>query len=313
MATQVKRSDAIRIHAHWILYFHEVLRAGSIRGAAKELNVAPSAISRQIKELEAMVGDRLMERAHGELRLTAAGEVVADHVAQVLRGMSRMRGSLEELRGLRRGHVAIAAIRSAATGLLPSVIASFRKKYPHITVSCEFVGSQQIADLVATGEVDIGIGFNPPTSVAIRHLIAVPLPFGAVMSPDNQFAQATTLKLYDLIDAGVPLLFPDETVSIRGMLANVLRDSALEAHPVVTSSNRDFIVSLAELGAGVAFQTTLGIERELRSGSVVFVPLLDPGFKPPQLTIIVPTLRPQSPSASVMAEAIRAGMAALLK
>lgn len=313
MKINVKRMDAVRLHAHWILYFHEVLQAGSIRGAAKVLNVAPSAISRQLKEIEAIVGDRLLERNPAGLRLTAAGEVVADHVSQVLRGLGRMQGSLEDLRGLRRGHVSIAAIRSAAPELLPQIIASFRKKHPRITFTCEFVGSRQIADLVMAGDVDIGIGFNPPSSSALRHLIEVPLPFGAIMRPDNEFAKRTTLRLYDLVDAGAPLIFPDEAISIRAMLDGVLRDSALEVQPAVTSSNRDFIIGLAQFGAGIAFQTTLGVEKELRSGTLVFVPLLDPGFKPPQLTVVVPTLRPQSQSASLMAEAIRGGVASLLK
>src|SRR5690606_7951587 len=108
----------------------------------------------------------------------------------------------------------------------------------HILFDCEFAGARRISELVASGEADIGIGFNPPTSTAIRSLISVPLPFGAVMTPDHDFAKRTTLRLYDLIDAGVPLLFPDETISIRGMLADVMDNSALEARPVVTSANR---------------------------------------------------------------------------
>jgi DNA-binding transcriptional LysR family regulator len=313
MKINVRRGDAVRLHARWILYFHEVIQAGSIRGAAKTLNVAPSAISRQLKEIEAVVGSRLMERGPDGWRLTAAGEVVADHVSQVLRGLGRMQGSLEELRGLRRGHVTVAAIRSAAPDLLPRIIASLHRKHPRITFSCEFVGSRQIGDAVMSGEFDIGISFNPPSSKALRHLIAVPLPFGAVMRPDHELAQRTTLRLYDLVDAGVPMLFPNETISIRAMLDEVLKDSALEVQPAVISANRDFIVSLAKFGVGIAFQTTLGIEDELRTGALAFVPLVDPDIKPPMLTVVVPALRPQSPSASLTAEAIRAEVASLLR
>src|SRR5260221_14026276 len=105
MKTSIKRSDAVRLHAHWVLYFHEVVQARSIRGAAKVLNVAPSAVSRQLKEVEALIGGKLMERGADGFRLTAAGEGGADHVSQVLRGFGRVAGSPDKFPGPRRGHV----------------------------------------------------------------------------------------------------------------------------------------------------------------------------------------------------------------
>src|SRR5258707_12205566 len=99
MKTNIKRSDAVRLHAHWVLYFHEVVQARSIRGAAKVLNVAPSAISRQLKEVEALVGGKLMELGSDGFRLTASGEVLADHVGQGLRRLGVVPSCLRELHG----------------------------------------------------------------------------------------------------------------------------------------------------------------------------------------------------------------------
>src|SRR5258708_28987776 len=97
MKTNIKRSDAVRLHAHWVLYFHEVVQARSIRGAAKVLNVAPSAISRQLKEVEALVGGTLMERGSDGFRLTAAGVGRAPHSSHVLRGVRRVTRALAPL------------------------------------------------------------------------------------------------------------------------------------------------------------------------------------------------------------------------
>jgi len=313
MKFNVKRTDAVRLHAHWILYFHEVMQQRSIRGAAKALNVAPSAISRKLKEIEAMVGGKLMERRPDGFRLTAAGEVVADHVSQVLRGLGRMQSSLDELRGLRRGHVVIAAVPAAAPDFVPRIVATFRQSYPRITFHCDFVGSRQVVERVRAGDADVGVCFSPPKTRALRQVISVPLPFGAVVSPDNPFAERTTVRLYDLVDAGQPLIFPDASISVRQLLERVMSDSGVEAQPAIVSSNRDFIVALAQFGSGIAFQTTLGIERELREGTLAFVPMVDPHLKPSHLTIIMSALRPQAPSVSLMAEALRAGAAKLLE
>jgi DNA-binding transcriptional LysR family regulator len=308
-----RRADAARLHAHWILYFHETLKAGSIRAAAKALDVAPSAISRQLREIETSLGDRLMERSSTGLRLTAAGEVVAEHVNQVLHGLGRMQGALDELRGFQRGHLSIAAVPSAGTELLPRILASFRQKHPRITFECRFHGSPQIFALVAAGDADIGISFNPPSSPAVRQIISVPLPFGAVMSPAIGFANHSTIRLYDLVEAGAPLIFPDDANTIRAQLEEVLSRSSLTVEPVVTSVNRDFMIGMAQRGAGITFQTPLGIERELRDGSLVFVPMIEPSLKPQQLAVLVSGRHPPSPMASLAAEAIRAGVAELLK
>jgi DNA-binding transcriptional LysR family regulator len=313
MNLKFRRTDAVRLHAHWILYFHEILKTRSIRAAAKELNVAPSAISRRLREVEAILGDQLIERSSGGLRLTAAGEVVADHVNQVLHGLSRMQGALDELRGLHRGHLAVAAVPSAGTELLPRILSGFRQRHPRITFECHFHGSPRIFELVAEGDVDVGLSFNPPPSPAVRQIISVPLPFGAVMSPENSFANHGSVRLYDLVDAGAPLIFPDEANSIRAQLEDILKRSSLSAEPVVTTLSRDFMIAMAQRGSGIAFQTPLGIERELQEGSLVFVPVLEPGLKPQQLTVLVSARRQLSPTASLAAEAIRAGVADLLK
>jgi DNA-binding transcriptional LysR family regulator len=313
MKLNVKRMDAVRLHAHWILYFHEVVQAGSIRQAARVLNVAPSAISRQMKEIESIIGGQLFDRARKGLRLTAAGEVVAEHVGQVLRGLGRMQDALDEQRGLRRGHVRIAAIQATAAEFLPKIVAAFRKKYPRITFTCNFVGSNEVAEHVVAGEADVGLSFNPPAWRTLRHLISVPLPFGAIMAPDFELSKHTTLRLYDLVDAQIPLILPDASISTRAIIDELLAKTSLVVQPVITTSHPDFIVGIAQYGAGIAFQTPVGIERELKDGSLVFIPLMEPTLKPPNLVVSVADNRPPSLTASVFAEAVRAAVAELLK
>jgi DNA-binding transcriptional LysR family regulator len=64
------------VFSPFIRYFDEVARQGSIRKAADRLNVAPSAVNRQILKLEDELGAPLFERLPRGLRLTAAGEIL---------------------------------------------------------------------------------------------------------------------------------------------------------------------------------------------------------------------------------------------
>ncbi len=309
----MRRSQAAKLHARWIPYFDEVVRVGSIRGAAKVLNVAPSVISRQIKDIEGIIGDQLLERVAKRLVPTPAGEVVADHVSQILRGVANMQGSLDAIRGLQRGHISIAAFASTAIELMPRILVPFVKKHPTITLTCDFIESTVVASQVLAGEVDIGIAFNPPPSPGLRTLISVPVPLGAVLSPTNELARRKSLRLYDLVDSGTPLIFPDKWLHARAAIEEILSQSRLEAYPLIRTSDQNLVLSLAQAGVGVAFQTPIGIERELRDGSLVFVPLSDPGLKPRQLSVIISAVRRPSLIATLLAEAARVGAAELLK
>src|ERR1700749_5175148 len=74
------RRLSMQLHSSLLRYFDEVVRAGSIRGAAQKLNVASSAINRQVLRLEADLGVKLFERGARRLRLSAAGGRIIHHV-----------------------------------------------------------------------------------------------------------------------------------------------------------------------------------------------------------------------------------------
>ncbi len=91
-------------------------RTGSIRKAATHLNVAASAISRQIL-LETELGTPIFQRLPRKPILTAAGEVLIGHIRQTLKDLTRAQGKIEELKGLRRGEITVAMMSGLASNL----------------------------------------------------------------------------------------------------------------------------------------------------------------------------------------------------
>jgi DNA-binding transcriptional LysR family regulator len=82
-------------------YFHETARLGSIRKAAEALSVTPSAISRQIANLEHDLRAPLFERSVHGMRLTAAGDLLARQTHRTFLDLDRVRSSVDVLRALR--------------------------------------------------------------------------------------------------------------------------------------------------------------------------------------------------------------------
>ncbi len=303
--------NQLQIHASWVVYFHEIARCGSIRAAARKLNVAPSAISRKVKDLEGILGVELLEKTSTRLRPTAAGEFVASHALQVLRGLDQMRAHLDDLNGLRSGHVKIVAVQAAATEFLPRALAKLVERYPRVTYDCEVAGSAHVMPQLVSGNADIGITFHASSNRQVRQLISVPLAFGVIASPDHPLAQQRMVRLQDLEDQ--PIILPNETISFRMVVDRMLEGRSFQFRNVVTASDPNFIAALVRFGAGVAFQTPIGVEPELREGSLKFIPLQDRNLRPPELIIAMAADRSPSPIASVAAEALRHAAAALME
>ena len=249
-----------QIHANWVVYFHEVVRCGAVRAAARKLNVAPSAISRQIKDLEAQLGTQLLEKTSTRLRPTAAGEALARHASNVIKDLSYMRSFVSDL-GLRRSHVSIVAAQATSTDFLPHAIAELKNRFSRVSLDCDFTGTANVIPRLIDGTADIGVAFQSSSDHRVRNVISVPLPFGVIVHVDHHLAKKSAVRLGDFENELV--ILPDHSISYRMVLDRMIEGRSFQFRSTVTSSEPTFIVSLVRYGAGIAFGTPVGVEREL--------------------------------------------------
>jgi DNA-binding transcriptional LysR family regulator len=261
----------VRIHASAILYFDAVRRAGSIREAARRLNVASSAVNRQILKLEAEIGTPLFERLPNGTRLSSAGEALARHVLVVMQDFERARSDIEGLRGAQAGHIAIAAVEGVCITLMPKVIETFRKRAPRVTLSVESLGSLAIPRAVAEGNVDIGIAFSLPRRPELRQVALARFRLGAIMPPSHPLAGRESVSLATCL--AYPLILPSGDLSIGQALAPALAQVSRAVQPVVRSSSVETMRELAVRGVGLAFQTRIGVDRPPGAQQLVHVPI----------------------------------------
>src|SRR5687767_14730414 len=144
-------------------YFAAVAEAGSVRGASQSLNVAASAVSRQIILLEQQFNLSLFERRGRRLKLSAAGEILLDGLKSAVQGHEATLDHLNALRGLKRGRIRIATVESSSVSALPGLLAQSATDHPGIEVVVTVAGSDAVTDLVRSHDADIGFTFNPAT------------------------------------------------------------------------------------------------------------------------------------------------------
>src|SRR5580693_7973637 len=197
------------LHSRLLRYLDEVSRLGSIRKAAVRLNVASSAINRQILALENELGAPIFERMPRRLRLTATGEVLIAHVRDTLKGHLRAEAQIEALKGLARGEVTIATMNGLAAGPLPRFLSSILDQHLRVRV----LPFDQMTNTVLTGEADLALTYNPPNSPGLRIVASHDLAIGAVVSPKHPLTKRRSLRLADC--AEFPLAVADSSMTIR--------------------------------------------------------------------------------------------------
>jgi len=265
----------LRIHAPALRYFDMVRRTGSIREAARRLNVASSAVNRQILNLEAETGSHLFERLPNGMRLTAAGEVLAQHVLTVLRDAERAESELDALRGLRLGHVDLITLEGLCHRIVPEAIGSLQARHARVTVAATIRDSREIPAAIVAGEAHLGLAFEVRRHPSLRQLAMVRLPLGAVLPPHSPLAGRPTVSIGDCADA--PLILPQRNFANREQLDPLLLGAGIRDQVRCEAGSVELMKQLVLRGLGIAFMTRIGLESELDAGRLAHVPLQHAG------------------------------------
>lgn len=284
--------------SRFLRYFMAVGRLGSIRKAADELNVSASAIDRQILNVEAEIGVPLFERLPTGLRLTAAGEMMMASGTQWRQGMSNLRARIEDLRGLKRGHVDIAVIDALAKGYIPETLHAIQQRYPGITVGVKVLGNDQVRRAIADGEVDCGIMFEPESyrDLTVRAFVEVVL--GFFTPAGHPFGARRETRFSACV--GEPVIAPAEPLAVCQQVAVLEGATGVMLERRASSDNIQMITSLVLQGAGIGILTSLDVMTEVRRGLLSFTRISDPLLRPMTLALCTASARTPSYAAAMV-------------
>lgn len=263
--------ERLRIHSAALGYFDAVRRYGSIRAAARRLNVASSAVNRQILALEAELQAPLFDRLPAGLKLTAAGEILARHVTTVLRDAEWMASELRSLKGLQTGHVELVTLEGICHHIVPQAIARMNDRYPHVTIGVGILDTGEIPTAIVNGEAHLALAFQVRSRPELRCVAVADFRLGAVVLPDSPLAGRASVSINDLRDH--PLILPKPNFANREQLHPVMVSAGMLSKGRYEAGSTDLMKQLVLRGLGVALMTRVGIESEILTGRLVHVPL----------------------------------------
>ncbi len=297
------------VHASLLRYLAEIARLGSIRRASATLNVAPSAIDRQVLRVERELGIRVFDRMPTGMRLTPAGELLLRHVRATLQGFDRLLTDIDGLQGIHSGHVSLAAVDSLLVDFIPRALADVARRYPAVTFSALAASPAAVLAGVAAGERELGLSFVVAPGPALQVVASAPAPLGCVMAPGHALATRSSLTLDDL--DGHFMMLQSESLPAATDADDAFAAFRGRAQARFVSNSIEFQRQILRTGLAVACLTRLGFAREIAAGELVWVPLDQPSLRSLEIGLFIPAHRTLSPAASQVVKTITTALQAL--
>lgn len=145
------------MNIHHLEVLAAIAREGTFSNAALALDTSQAAVSRAIASLEDELGVPLLKRGRFGAKLTQVGERVLFHAHKMLELRERIDYEVNLEKGLYAGRLRIGSFRSAATHLLPPIIARFRDQFPRVEVTLSELDPAGVEQALREGQVDIGL------------------------------------------------------------------------------------------------------------------------------------------------------------
>lgn len=225
--------------------------------AAQRLHTAQSAISLLVKELEADLGVRLLDRTTRHVELTAPGREFRSYAEKLIADLDHAVRHTHELVERKRGRIAVAAPPYLATILLPRVIAEFQEEFPGVQIVLIDARTDQIIAQILAGEADIGVGTFREDADGISRTLLARDDLMAFSPAKHPFAALRRPVWTDLAD--YPAIMLTRESGIRALVEDGFRSASLPIKPVYEVAQITTALALVEAGLGVSVLPTYAL------------------------------------------------------
>ena len=258
-----------------IVYFFEAVRCGTIRAAADWLDVAPSAVSRQIGLLETELDVALIERHARGVKPTEAGQYLIEYFREQLAHKDDLISRLQELRGLRTGNVNVILGEGFVSDVLAGPIQLFCKQYPGIKLNLDLGSTNDVIRRVSEDEGEIGLVYNPPGDPKIVSRAIKRQPMMAIVKP-NFLRRSKTKSMSVQELATYPIAATHPTYGTRQMLQAVEFAEKIRLEPVVTTNSIGLLKQFAMSGLGLVVLPAFAVTMEVEAGTLLAIEIDHP-------------------------------------
>lgn len=274
--------------------FCDLVESRSFSRAAVRNFITQSAVSQQVKSLEARFDTKLLRRDGRSVAPTPAGRVFYERSRALLDGFENMQLEMKSVGQEMAGSVRVAAIYSVGLYEISVVIKTFLRIYPKVNLHVEYSQGARVYEDCLRGAIDLGIVTNPEPRKGIK-IISLPADkLILICAPDHPLARRHQVDIRKL--NGQSFIAFDKGTASRRAMDGIFQKNNIRVRTVMEFDNIETIKRSVEIGAGISIVPLPSVQKEIQSGALVQVQFARQSFYRP-LGIIVKRTRALSPAA----------------
>ncbi|AZU64140.1 cidABC operon transcriptional activator CidR [Neobacillus mesonae] len=231
-------------------YFLEVARLNSFSRAADELFITQPTISKMIKNLEEELGVVLFDRSRKQLALTDAGRIILEHAKLVDHAMKNLSTDLDNLFGLKKGHIRIGLPPIFDAHDFLKIVGKFHEKYSGITFQLVEDGSKKIEEAVQNNLLDVGIVVLPTKLELFDYFSILEEDLMLILPESHPLANREEVNLVELAQESFILFNKDFALNDRIILS--CNNLGFQPTIISESSQQNFIKEMVSYQLGIA-------------------------------------------------------------
>jgi LysR family transcriptional regulator, regulator for metE and metH len=255
----------------------EIADAGSMTRAAERLFLTQSALSHQLRDIEARVDAPFFARVGRKMVLTAAGRRVLETARRVLAEIDRAEEDVRRLAGHTDGAIRVCTQCNTGYHWLGALLTAFQRKHPRVTVHVAADATDRPVDALLDGRIDLAILIDPAGDRRLRLRPLFHDEMVAIVSKQHPLARRRWLAAEDL--AAEHLLLYTSARQDSFIFRRVLGPAGLTPARVSFIMLTEAMIELAKAGTGLGVLPRWSAQRAIAAGAVVAIPITRKGMR----------------------------------
>jgi DNA-binding transcriptional LysR family regulator len=245
--------------------FLSISRTESFSETARQFGVSATSVSRMITDLESELKVKLLLRSTRQVVLTETGQEYARHLEGILWSITEAHSSITAISAAPQGILRVHSRMMFGLGVLPPLIAEFRRQYPDIHI--ELILGESKADL-RRQQIDVDFRIAPPAEAGLKRRILFRSERYLVASPEYVAAHKAPETAEQIAEhACLAYTRPGDNYIWRLKLGEVVEEVAFKPRHV--SNNGIALLELARLGEGIALLDDYTVHHDIARGRLL--------------------------------------------
>jgi LysR family transcriptional regulator, low CO2-responsive transcriptional regulator len=262
---------------HQLRLFRALADTGSFSKAAAVCNISQPALWIHIKNLEQELQVSLVDRFPRGVQLTEAGSLVSDYTQKFFALVEEMNTAVNELAGLKRGKLLIAASTSPGIYILPDALGRFKVQYPGIELDLRIANTRQVEEWVLNRELILGIIGERPSDKDLQFEPYLKDVLVAIFPYGHPLAKRKSVSIRDL--SRLPFITREAGSNTRKTYEDAFERNGEKLQVSMELGSTEAIKRAVAANLGISIVSPYSIQWERQRGQLIALRIRESGFE----------------------------------